>query len=226
MIQAIVTDIEGTTSSLSFVKDILFPYSRARIGDFVRERQSDSVIAALLDEARELVGQPLSLDALIAQLIEWIDQDQKVKPLKALQGHIWQHGYANGDFRGHVYADAVEVLRRWHDQRLALYVYSSGSVQAQKLLFAHTDYGDLTPLFTDYFDTAVGGKKEPASYRRIAATIKLAPAQIIFLSDIVEELDAARDAGLQTYWLIRSGPTPIAPSHPVARDFHQIRLPS
>lgn len=226
MIQAIVTDIEGTTSSLSFVKDILFPYSRARIGDFVREHQADPAIATLLNEARELSGQPLSLDALVAQLIQWIDQDQKVKPLKALQGHIWQRGYADGDFRGHVYADAVDVLRRWHDQGLKLYVYSSGSVQAQKLLFAHTDYGDLTPLFSDYFDTGVGGKKEPASYRRIAATIKLAPAQIIFLSDIVDELDAARDAGLRTCWLIRSGPTPAAASHPVAGDFSHIRLPT
>lgn len=226
MIQAIVTDIEGTTSSLSFVKDILFPYSRARIGDFVRDRQSDPEIAALLDDARALIGQPLAADALVAQLIRWIDEDRKAKPLKALQGHIWQHGYTNGDFRGHVYADAVEVLRRWHDQGLKLYVYSSGSVQAQKLLFAHTDYGDLTPLFTDYFDTTVGGKKESASYRHIAATIKFPPARIIFLSDLVEELDAARDAGLHTCWLIRSGSIPPAPSHPVARDFHQIRLPS
>lgn len=160
MIKAILTDIEGTTSSLSFVKDVLFPYSRERMADFVRRHGQEPAVRLLLDEVARLAGVNHTDDNRITeQLVRWIDEDQKITPLKALQGMIWEEGYRRGDFKGHVYEDAVRNLRRWQERGIRLYVYSSGSVQAQKLLFGHTGYGDLTPLFSGYFDTAVGGKE-------------------------------------------------------------------
>lgn len=224
MIRAIVTDIEGTTSSLSFVKDVLFPYARRRIGEYVREHAADPAVRTQLDAVGAEVGRKLTDTEAVAQLVQWIDEDRKITPLKALQGRIWETGYRNGDFQGHVYDDAVRHLRAWQARGIALYVFSSGSVQAQKLLFGHTAHGDLQPLFRGYFDTNIGGKREPGSYRRIAADIGQAPADILFLSDIREELDAARTAGLHTTWLVRDGLLPDSPAHPVARDFDAIVL--
>lgn len=224
MIEAVVTDIEGTTSSLSFVKDVLFPYARSRIGAFVHEHRDEPEVRRLLDDARAAAGEAIDDDALVAQLVRWIDEDRKITPLKALQGLIWEHGYRRGDFRGHVYPDAVDRLRAWRERGLRLYVYSSGSVKAQRLLFAHTEFGDLTPLFSGYFDTTVGGKKEAASYRRIAGELGLAPAAILFLSDVPEELAAARAAGFAVCWLIREGEPPAHPAYPVARSFAEIAL--
>jgi enolase-phosphatase E1 len=225
MIQAIVTDIEGTTSSLSFVKDVLFPYARERLADFVRAHGREPAVRAELDAVAQAAGRPLTDDEAVSELRRWIDADRKLTPLKALQGMIWQAGYRDGDFRGHVYQDAARRLHAWKAQGLALYVFSSGSVQAQKLLFGHSEFGDLTPLFSGYFDTTIGAKREPEAYRRIAAHIGLTPAQILFLSDIREELEAARAAGLATCWLVRDGALPAAPAHPVARDFDAITLP-
>lgn len=223
MIKAVVTDIEGTTSSLSFVKDVLFPYARAHLATFVRDHAQDAGVALQLDAVRREADDPsMSQDTVIDQLIAWIDQDRKITPLKALQGMIWENGYRNGDFQGHIYADAEQALHDWQARGLALYVYSSGSVQAQKLLFAHTGSGDLTPLFDGYFDTTVGGKQDTGSYRAIAATIGVAPAEILFLSDIRAELDAAAAAGCRTVWLVRDdSPDPQA-DHYQVRDFREI----
>lgn len=224
MIKAIVTDIEGTTSSISFVKDVLFPYAREHLPAFVAQHAADAEVSALLDDARNIAGAVLDIEGLIAQFIAWIDQDQKVTPLKSLQGLIWLEGYRQGAFTGHIYADAVEYLQRWHAQGLKLYVYSSGSVQAQKLLFGHSDAGDLTPLFSGYFDTHIGGKREAESYRRIAAQIAFQPDEILFLSDIREELDAAAQTGMQTYWLVREQELDANPVHRQAGDFSAIQL--
>lgn len=225
MIRAVVTDIEGTTSSLSFVKDVLFPYARARLPDFVRTRRGDAEVQRLLADARREAGTAPDDDAaLIALLLRWIDEDRKITPLKALQGLIWETGYRDGELTGHVYDDASEALRQWHARGVHLYVFSSGSVKAQQLLFGHTDHGDLTPLFDGYFDTAIGAKKEPEAYRRIAQAIEIAPADILFLSDVKEELDAARRAGMHTYWLVRDGEAPTGSEHPVARRFDEIRF--
>src|SRR5262249_37451107 len=147
----------------------------------------------------------LDRDGCVAVLTEWHDADRKIGPLKTLQGLIWAQGYAEGVLKGHVYADAVEGLRRWHAKGIALYIYSSGSVAAQKLIFGHTDYGDLTSLFSGYFDTAVGGKKEAGSYNAIARAIGLKPGAILFLSDVAEELAAAREAGFAVMLLAREG---------------------
>ncbi len=219
MIEAIVTDIEGTTTSLSFVHDVLFPYARERIEAFVRARAGDPAVAEALRGVAAEEGRELSLDEAIATLVRWIDEDRKVTPLKALQGLLWTDGYREGDYVGHVYDDAVRWLRRWHEDGVRLYVYSSGSVRAQKLLFAHTGAGDLTPLFSGYFDTTTGGKKEAASYRAIAAEIGRPPERIAFLSDVVAELDAAREAGMVTVHLVRDGDLGERAAHPPARDF-------
>lgn len=224
MIKAIVTDIEGTTSSLSFVKDVLFPYARAHLPDFIRNHQAQAEIKPLLAEAKQIAGGELDEEALIAQFIHWIDTDQKITPLKSLQGLIWLEGYRNGDFTGHVYEDAVRNLRNWFGLDYKLYVYSSGSVQAQKLLFGHSDYGDLTPLFSGYFDTHIGGKRESDSYQRIAAELGLPAEQILFLSDIKDELDAARQAGFATCWLVREQAPECSAEHVQVSDFDGIHL--
>lgn len=224
MIKAIVTDIEGTTSSLSFVKEVLFPYARAKLAEFVRCHESDEQVKALLADARKEAAAELDTEALIEQLIQWIDDDKKVTPLKSLQGLIWEAGYRQGDFKGHVYQDAVEYLKAWKARGLDLYVYSSGSVHAQKLLFAHTEYGDLTPLFAGYFDTHIGGKRELESYAKIAGRLNAPAAQLLFLSDIKEELDAARAAGFKTVWLKRDGEIDAQSDHPQVRDFAAIKV--
>ncbi|MFA6164548.1 MAG: acireductone synthase [Methylobacter sp.] len=222
MIQAIVTDIEGTTSSILFVKDVLFPYARANLADYVRSHSDDLQVKPLLEDVCKEVGSELSTEQIITQLSQWIDEDKKVTPLKSLQGMIWEAGYRQGDFKGHLYPDAAENLKAWKAEGLDLYVYSSGSVYAQKLLFAHTEYGDLTPLFSGYFDTHIGGKKEKESYDNIAKQLALPANQLLFLSDIKEELDAAKAAGFKTIWLTRdSTPDPQA-EHRQVISFDQI----
>jgi len=198
MPKAILTDIEGTTSSISFVKDVLFPYARRALPGFVATRGRDPAVRKWLDTiATENGG--ICDDRMIVEMLQgWIDQDRKHTALKALQGMVWADGYRNADFSAHIYPDAAPALRQWHASGLPLYVYSSGSVPAQRLFFGHSDAGDLTPLFAGWFDTEVGGKREAGSYHRIAEAIGVPPGEILFLSDIVEELDAAREAGLQT----------------------------
>lgn len=232
--RAVLTDIEGTTSSIAFVKDVLFPYAREKLPTFVREHRADPRVASLLDDARRQGGDA-SFDerATIALLLRWIEEDQKLTPLKTLQGLIWQRGYLEGTLRGHVYDDAARCLRAWWEKGLSLHVFSSGSVAAQKLLFGHSAQGDLAHLFSGFFDTTTGPKREPPSYVAISMAIKTPPADILFLSDTVEELDAARAAGMATTWLNReglpSGPgakgsSNIEVGHPQARSFDEIDL--
>lgn len=224
MIRAILTDIEGTTSSLAFVKDVLFPYARQNMAAFLHQHAAVPAVVEQLAAVNVIVGRELSLTEAVAQLQQWIDEDRKNTPLKALQGMIWEQGYRNGDYTGHVYADAAQRLRAWHAARVRLYVFSSGSVQAQKLLFAHSDHGDLTPLFSGYFDTSSGNKRDPAAYRTIAAAIGLPASDILFLSDIVEELDAAHTAGMQTRQLVRDGGNNGVARHRQEVDFSGITL--
>lgn len=225
MIRAILTDIEGTTSSIRFVHDVLFPYAREHMAEFVRCNAEDPRVVSHLNDVRLMTDPELDLDGIVAQLIAWIDADEKITPLKALQGMIWEAGYAKGDFTGHIYPDAVKGLERWSGSGLKLYVFSSGSVQAQQLLFSHSDAGDLTPLFTGYYDTRIGNKREPAAYAAIAADIGLPAADILFLSDIREELDAAHAAGMRTVWLVRETTPDPAAAHPQVSDFDSIELP-
>ena len=224
MIRAIVTDIEGTTSSLSFVKDVLFPYAAEKLPAYVRSHASQPAVREQLDAVREIIGGKPDDEVVVGRLLRWIAEDQKITPLKALQGIVWEEGYRRGDFQGHVYEDAADRLRAWHQAGVRLFVYSSGSVAAQKLLFAHTAYGDLTPLFEGYFDTRIGHKREAESYARIREQIGVSGEQILFLSDIPEELDAAREAGLETSCLAREGRPSGDIGHPVVADFSEIDL--
>ena len=198
MPRAILTDIEGTTSSIAFVAETLFPYARARLPAFLAAHP-DAAAPILAEVAAAEPGDP------VATLIRWIDEDRKAPPLKTLQGMIWADGYREGAFTGHVYADAAAALRRWNAAGIALYVFSSGSVAAQKLLFGHSDAGDLTPLFSGYFDTTTGPKREAASYAAIAGTIGFDPQDVLFLSDTPEEIAAARAAGMQALLIDRAG---------------------
>jgi enolase-phosphatase E1 len=208
--QAIITDIEGTTSSIRFVKDVLFPYARGALQDFVRAHRNDPDVRRWLDRAAMDVGGMLADERLVELLQHWIDEDRKHTALKALQGMIWASGYRSGAFHAHIYPDALEQLRAWHAAGIPLYVYSSGSVAAQRLFFAHTEAGDLTPLFRGFFDTEIGGKREVASYQSIANHIGMPIETLLFLSDVVEELDAAREAGLSTVLVDRREDYPTA----------------
>jgi len=224
VIRAILTDIEGTTSSLSFVKDVLFPYAAEKLPAFVRAHGQEPAVREQLDAVRAEIGGDADDEVVIGRLLRWIAEDQKVTPLKALQGMIWEAGYRQGDFTGHVYDDAAHWLKTWHEAGIRLYVYSSGSVAAQKLLFAHTGFGDLTPLFSGYFDTRIGHKREAASYARIGDEIGLEAGTILFLSDIREELDAAASVGMKTVCLARDDMPAADVGHPVVTQFGQIDL--
>lgn len=205
-IKAILTDIEGTTSAVSFVFDVLFPYAKQHLPEFVREHAAESDVAAQLQAVRDDSAEPdASVDRVIEILLQWIAEDRKATPLKALQGMVWQQGYQAGQLKGHVYPDAVEALKNWHQAGYALYVYSSGSIQAQKLIFGCSEAGDLSGLFSGYFDTTSGHKRDQASYGSIASSIGQPAEAILFLSDIVEELDAAQLAGMATCALVRDG---------------------
>jgi enolase-phosphatase E1 len=225
-IRAIVTDIEGTTSSISFVHDVLFPYARKRLPAFVETHGDQPEVQHWLHEAAREAGLiEAGRQDIIEMLLRWIDEDRKSTALKALQGMIWKDGYVAGEYRAHVYPEVAARLREWRADGLRLYVYSSGSVVAQQLFFRYSEAGDLTPLFAGYFDTTTGSKRESASYRHIAEAVGEQPEHLLFLSDIVEELDAARTAGWQTAWLVREPmPLPTAARHPVFRDFNAVTL--
>lgn len=205
-IRAILTDIEGTTSAVSFVFDVLFPYAARHLPDFVRQHAARADVAEQLQAVRKDSGEPAAdVERVIGILLQWIAEDRKATPLKALQGMVWEQGYQAGQLKGHVYPDAVEALQSWHQAGYQLFVYSSGSIQAQKLIFGCSDAGDLSPLFSGYFDTTSGPKREASSYQSITRAIGCEAQQILFLSDIVQELDAARAAGLATCGLVREG---------------------
>ena len=226
MISTILTDIEGTTSSIAFVKEVLFPYARERLPAFVVTHSDEPEVQHWLHDAAKEAGL-ISTDQhhVIDLLQSWIDGDRKSIALKALQGMIWKEGYEAGDFRAHIYADVAPCLRAWQIAGKHLYVYSSGSVPAQKLFFGYTEVGDLTPFFSGYFDTETGPKRDAASYVRIAETISVPASEILFLSDQTEELDAARSAGMQTT-LVARAPAQCAldARHPCVTDFGQITL--
>ena len=203
-IKAILTDIEGTTTAISFVHDTLFPYSSEKLSQFVVDNQSDEKVGSIISEVKSEAG--LSSDdvnEVVKTLHEWIAQDKKITPLKALQGLIWEAGYLSGELKGHLYDDADQYLRKWKEGGVALYVYSSGSIKAQKLLFGYSTHGDLNPLFSGYFDTTTGSKKESDSYAKITSEVGYKAEEILFLSDVEAELDAAKKTGMKTILLIR-----------------------
>ncbi|MEV5844565.1 acireductone synthase [Streptomyces sp. NPDC051985] len=206
-VDAVVLDIEGTTSATGFVVDVLYPYSRSRFGALLSERSGDPDVARAVAQVRELTGDPeADATAVEKTLNAWLDEDRKATPLKTLQGIIWAEGFARGDLVSHFYDDVVPALRAWHAAGARLYVYSSGSVAAQRAWFSATPQGDLLPLLSGLYDTEnAGPKQEAESYRRIAESAGVAPDRLLFLSDRPGELDAARAAGWHAVGIRRPG---------------------
>jgi len=220
----ILTDIEGTTTSISFVADELFPYFREHISELTGLKD-DPIVKEAFGEtirlAKEEDGVTISSDKeIIETLRRWSIEDRKITPLKTLQGVLWDFGYKNGSLKGHVYADVAVKLKEWNEKGIGLGVFSSGSIAAQKLIFGYSIDGDLTPYFSAYFDTTTGGKREQETYGKIAEKLNLKANEILFLSDIVEELVAADNAGFQTIQLVRPGTEPNWKTQ--AGDFNQI----
>ncbi|MEU1186494.1 acireductone synthase [Streptomyces sp. NPDC005859] len=206
-VDAVVLDIEGTTSATGFVVDVLYPYSRARFAELLTERADEPAVARAIAQVRELTGGPDADAAAIEKTLNaWLDEDRKATPLKSLQGVIWSEGFARGDLVSHFYEDVVPRLRAWHAAGLRLYVYSSGSVSAQRAWFTNSPAGDLTSLLCGLYDTEnAGPKQEPESYRRIAGSTGVAADRLLFLSDRPGELDAARAAGWHAVGVRRPG---------------------
>ncbi len=224
MIRCIITDIEGTTTSISFVFDVLFPYFRSHLPTLANRTQEPEIASVLADVkaiAKTETGQELDDHAALEQLDAWAKSDRKIAPLKTLQGILWAEGFHSGAFQGHIYDDVPENLQQWHSQDIQLGIYSSGSVGAQKLLFGYSQWGDLTPYFSHYFDLAIGGKRETGSYQAIASTVQCLPDAILFLSDVEAELDAAAAAGLHTLQLVRPG-TAASSRHATVNNFDEI----
>jgi enolase-phosphatase E1 len=234
-VRVLLLDVEGTTTATSFVTDVLFPFARAHLREFLQAAPNDpgtrQDLAALRAERqaeREAgapewrgAGQAETL-ASAAAYAEWLmDRDRKSTALKSLQGRIWKGAYRSGALKSHVYPDVRPALERWRGQRRSVAIFSSGSVLAQRLLFENTAEGDLTPLLNGYFDTTTGPKRAANSYRRIAEALRVAPAAVLFVSDVPEELDAARTAGMGTALCVRDG-NPPATDHPVLRTFDEI----
>ncbi len=221
---AALLDIEGTIADIDFVRNTLFPYARQALPEFLARHGQEPAVAAELAATADAAGlERDDHEGILRQLIAWIDDDVKATPLKSLQGMIWAQGYREGVFRGHLYPDARRWIEYHDDHGLPLYIYSSGSVQAQQLYFGHSEFGDLRARFRDFFDTTVGPKKHPDSYRSIAKRIGIAPEQLVFFSDIGDELEAARDTGMQVVQLVRPG-TRVDPRFPHQPDFSEIEV--
>jgi enolase-phosphatase E1 len=222
MIRCVLMDIEGTIISVAFVREVLFPYATHRLAAFLREQQDAPALRqwaeACLDTVAQELGQRPSYEELPGILGRWIEEDRKHPGLKAIQGMIWHEGYRAGAFTPGLYEDVAPALNRWQRNGLLLALYSSGSEQAQRLFVEHTTDGDLTGLFSNFFDTSIGAKTETASYRRIAQILALSSNNILFLSDIEAELDAAAEAGFNTTQIVRAG-TNAGTAHPVCSNF-------
>jgi enolase-phosphatase E1 len=223
-VKYILSDIEGTTSSISFVVDELFPYFREHIQELPK--------MAMVSEVKESFAQVISLvkeeegknitttEEVIAYLDQWSREDRKVTPLKTLQGFVWKKAYEEGAIKGHVFDDVPTCFNKWRANGLKIGIFSSGSIHAQKLLFQFSCFGDLSKHLSNYFDTKTGAKRDAATYKLIAEILDLQPNQILFLSDIKEELMAADEIGYQTIQLVRPGTT--SAWHNTVRSFNEI----
>ncbi len=239
-IRIVLLDIEGTTTPITFVHDVLFPYARARVRPYLEATlASDREIADAADVLRaehardEVAGQSppdwrettpeQRLESMVRYVYWLMDRDRKSQPLKVLQGKIWERGYAAGELHGDVYPDVRNALERWAARGVSAGIFSSGSVLAQKLLFGNSTAGDLTPLLRWHFDTEVGAKVDAASYGRIIEALRVPPQQVLFVSDLIRELDAARGASLRTALCVRAPASPPdSTGHPMIRGFDEV----
>jgi enolase-phosphatase E1 len=209
MIRAILLDIEGTTTPIAFVHEVLFSYARDHVREFLASNVDAEDLTHLREEHATDVSNGEQPPAPLAEYVEWlIARDRKSTGLKSLQGKIWRQGYLNGSLKSQVFADVAPAFARWQARGLSINIFSSGSVLAQQLLFAHTESGDLTTFIDQYFDTNVGKKGDVESYREIANKLNVHASEILFISDVVTELDAATQAGMETLLSIRPGNPP------------------
>ncbi|WP_394204212.1 acireductone synthase [Shewanella waksmanii] len=223
-IRAIVVDTAGTTTDLNFIKETLFPYSANALSEFLVANQSNVLVDNCICDVRDIALEPdASIERVVEILQQWITEDRKATPLKTLQGLIWKQGYAQGEFTGHIYPDFIEAIDSIKGQNVRLYSFSSGSAEAQQLLFSHSDAGDLTPKFDGHFDTRTGNKLFKQAYCNIINTISLAPKQVLFISDVVEELKAAQEAGMRTLQMVRDDNQRTA-EHPIIHSFAELSL--
>lgn len=222
-VRALLLDIEGTTTPVTFVYEVLFPYARERVGSFLKEHASDAGddLALLQKEhARDKEAPPWS--GALDYLLWLMDQDRKSTALKSIQGRIWETGFRTGALQGVVYPDVPPALARWHQQHQTIAIFSSGSVRAQQNLFSTTAGGDLTRFVEAYFDTTTGPKRDLESYRRIAISLGHTAPAVLFVSDVVAELDAAKAAGLKTAHCVREAEVVGSRDHPVIRSFDEV----
>jgi len=242
-IRAVLLDIEGTTTPIAFVHEVLFAYARSQVKNFLADQLGSAELAADLARLRDehavdtiqnlqppaLVEAPRDAEIVsIAEYVGWLsDRDRKSPGLKSLQGKIWKQGYLDGTLKAELFADVAPALERWHRAGLKISIFSSGSALAQKLLFAHTHAGDLTGFISNYFDTTIGSKTEVQSYRQIAAALDLTASEVLFISDIVGELDAASAAGMQTLLCVRPGnhPQSLADRYQIIQTFDETSEP-
>jgi enolase-phosphatase E1 len=224
--RGVLVDVEGTTSAVAYVYDVMFPFARKGIAGYVAQHWDDGALASVRQQFATDAGRELATpDELTTEALRLMDGDVKATGLKTLQGHVWEAGFRSGELQAHVFADVSPALAAWREAGLDVRVYSSGSIHAQRLFFGHTEAGDLLPYFSGHYDTTTGPKREVVSYSAIAADWGLAPSEVLFLSDITEELNAARVAGMQTALVVRPGnaqATPVEPPHVVIESFEQI----
>lgn len=218
MTKAIVFDIEGTIGDIAFVRNVLFPYARERLRTFLDANWDLGEVQPVLQGAREASARSLQTPAEAETLFaEWIDADRKITPLKTLQGLIWREGYASGALKAHLYDDAIHAMKSYAASGMRLFIYSSGSIEAQKLYMENSVAGDLTGMLENYFDTTTGPKGDPASYSTIARSIGLAPGEVVFFSDAPAEVNAAHAAGFIAICINRSQTTQATGVDPVIR---------
>lgn len=224
-IRAIVVDTAGTTTDLEFIQQTLFPYSAKALTHFLTANQTNILVANCIRDVKAIALEPdASLTRVIEILQQWITEDKKATPLKTLQGLIWAEGYANGELTGHIFQDFIDEIVRIKQFNLRLYSFSSGSVEAQQQLFSHSDGGDLTIHFNGHFDTRTGNKLDKQAYCNIINTISLTPKQILFISDVVEELDAAEQAGMRTLQMVRPEQNSRVTHHQQIHNFTELKL--
>jgi len=216
MIRAVLCDIEGTTTSIAFAHEVLFPVSYEKMESFIKTHWNDPAISNELNVLRAQINkESVTADDVIALLRSWIRFDKKETNLKSIQGKIWKESFETGGIRGHVYPDVPVCFRKWKAEGLKIAIFSSGSVEAQQLIFRYSETGDLSSYIDAYFDTTTGPKREATSYRAIAEKLHTTADQILFLSDVEAELDAAREAGMKTTLLVREGNL-VESSHSIA----------
>ncbi len=233
--RGILLDIEGTTSSVSFVYDVMFPFVRRELDAYLETHWAEPELTAAVAQIAQDAGHD-SLSAWVGEnaedqrkavttnVLELMDNDVKATGLKMLQGQIWKSGFESGELVAHVYDDVVPAIHSWKSVDCDVRIYSSGSVPAQRLFFGHTEQGDLLALLSAHYDTQVGSKRESSSYQTIVADFGLPAEEVLFLSDVVAELDAAKGAGLQTGWCVRPGNAPedAVHDHPKITSFDQV----